>query len=76
MSGTHVQKVNVGTMSSQWTIAQTGDYNGDGKSDILWIDTSGTSGNVEVWFMNGAKVSSMASFTIGKGWSVQSANAE
>jgi hypothetical protein len=42
-------------------------------SDILWIDKSG---NVEVWFMNGAQVSSTAGFTIGKGWSVQSANAE
>jgi hypothetical protein len=27
-------------------------FNGDGKSDILWRDTSG---NVAVWFMNGAQ---------------------
>jgi hypothetical protein len=77
MNGTKVlSKTNIGTMSSQWTIAQTGDYDGDGKSDILWTDASGTSDNVQVWFMNGTQVASKASFTIGKGWSVQSANAE
>ncbi len=36
---------------------RTGDHNGDGKSDILWTDTSG---DVEVWFMNGARASSQS----------------
>jgi hypothetical protein len=31
----------------------TGDFDGDGKYDILWQDTSG---NVVVWLMNGAQV--------------------
>ncbi len=31
----------------------TGDFDGDGKSDILWRDTSG---NVAIWLMNGAQV--------------------
>jgi len=32
---------------------ETGDHNGDGKSDILWIDTSG---DVGVWLMNGTQI--------------------
>src|SRR5229473_1678208 len=35
------------------TSAGTGDFNGDGKSDILWRDTSG---NVAIWEMNGTTV--------------------
>ena len=31
----------------------TGDFNGDGKSDIVWRDTSG---NTAIWLMNGAAV--------------------
>ena len=34
------------------TSFQTGDYNGDGKSDILWEDNSS---NLAVWYMNGAQ---------------------
>jgi len=26
-----------------WTIAKVGDFNGDGKADLLWRDTSGNS---------------------------------
>ena len=33
-----------------WHIVGTDDYNGDGKSDILWRNDSGAVG---VWFMNG-----------------------
>src|SRR5262249_17627638 len=42
---------------SVWTIVGTGDFNGDGKSDILWRDTSG---NVAIWLMNGAQVTQSA----------------
>jgi hypothetical protein len=38
-----------------WTIVGTGDFNGDGKSDILWRDNAG---NLAIWMMNGATVSS------------------
>jgi hypothetical protein len=37
-----------------WSIAQTGDFNGDGNSDILWRNTDG---NNEIWFMNGSQIS-------------------
>ena len=44
-------------MPTIWTIAQTGDYNGDGISDLLWRDSSG---NTAIWFMNGVTVASTA----------------
>ncbi len=36
-----------------WHIMGTGDYNNDGKSDILWQNPSGA---VAVWEMNGTSV--------------------
>jgi hypothetical protein len=66
----------VGTVStaSTWQIAQTGDYNGDGYSDLLWTDSSG---NVAIWFMRGAAIASTAGLgNVGTSWTVQSANAE
>ncbi len=61
-------------MSNVWSVAQSGDYNGDGVSDILWVDNSG---NLAIWFMNNVgTVSSAAAFGNIAGWSVQSANAE
>jgi hypothetical protein len=33
-----------------WTVASTGDYNGDGTSDILW---RGAGGEAATWLMGG-----------------------
>ena len=61
-------------MPANWSIAETGDYNGDSKTDILWIDNVG---NVGTWFMNGASISSTTIYgNVGAGWSVQSFNAD
>jgi hypothetical protein len=74
--GMQVQSTtNLGALPpNTWTIAQTGDYNGDGMSDILWIDSSG---DVVIWFMNGSTVASSASLgNIGTAWTPQAQNAE
>ena len=34
-------------------LPETGDFNGDGKSDILWRNTNG---EMAIWLMNGAQV--------------------
>jgi VCBS repeat-containing protein len=38
------------TLSSAWTVAGTGDFNGDKKSDVLFRDTNN---NIAVWTLNG-----------------------
>ena len=45
---------NSNTISVHTPLAAAHDYNCDGKSDILWHDTSG---NVALWEMNGAQIS-------------------
>jgi hypothetical protein len=42
----------VPTVDPAYDVVGTGDYNGDGKSDILWRHA--TRGEVRVWLMNGA----------------------
>jgi hypothetical protein len=55
-------------------VAETGDYNGDGRSDILWRDTSG---NTAIWFMNGLQIGSTTGLgNIPTTWTVQSVNAD
>jgi Ca2+-binding RTX toxin-like protein len=38
--------VGLGVIDSSWQIQQTGDFNGDGKNDILWRNEDGT---VNIW---------------------------
>jgi hypothetical protein len=53
-----------------WHIDGTDDYNGDGKSDILWQSDDGTPA---IWFMDGTNVVSIGaagSFNPGSDWQV------
>jgi hypothetical protein len=57
-----------------WSIALTGDYNGDGMSDLLWRDNAG---NTVIWFMNGVTVPTAAPVgNIPTVWTVQATGAE
>ena len=58
-------------IDNSWQVAGVGDYNGDGKSDILWSQTS--TGSTYIWEMDGAHVASGAftSQQTGLGWTTQ-----
>jgi hypothetical protein len=77
MSGTKVlnQATSfVANVPTNWSIAETGDFNADGKTDILWRDSSG---NTTIWLMITAAVSSASNLgNIPTDWTVQSVNAE
>jgi len=64
----------IGNVPNVWSVAETGDFNGDGKSDILWHDTSG---DVGVWLMNGSQISTATAIvTAPTVWSIQSVGAD
>jgi hypothetical protein len=45
-----------GNSDTHWRIKGVGDFNGDGKADILWQHSSGS---VVIWLMDGAAKSSV-----------------
>jgi hypothetical protein len=72
----------LGNVPLTWSIAQTGDFNGDLRADILWIDNTG---NVGAWFLGGSSPSSPSPISVlstgmygnvGTIWSVQAMNSE
>jgi hypothetical protein len=55
MNGTSVTvDAGIGNIGTVWKPVGTGDFNGDGKSDLLLFNP--TNGNVAVWEMNGPTV--------------------
>ncbi|MBW0001941.1 MAG: VCBS repeat-containing protein [Hyphomicrobiales bacterium] len=61
-----IQTVTLGgsaaTPDSSWSVAAIGDFNGDGKADVLWRNTSGT---LVDWTMNGSQITSAQQVTLG-----------
>ncbi len=69
MNGTTIASsgvINVGGIAvkpdATWSIAGTGDFDGDSRADILWRNTDGT---LATWFMNGANIQSSGSPNVG-----------
>jgi hypothetical protein len=53
----------------KWSIAGVGDFDGDGRSDILWRHDA--TGQNLIWFMNGATLTSLTFLdTVPLAWSV------
>jgi len=73
MSG-NFANLNVGSPTG-WQIAGTGDFNGDGRDDILWQHENGTVTN---WLgqANGGMTGNFANLNVGSpiGWHIQSAD--
>ncbi len=44
------------TPDASWSIVEAGDFNGDGKTDLLWRQTG--SGTLAEWLMDGSQISS------------------
>ena len=59
----------LGTVTSNFVVQGIGDFNGDGKIDILWRDTN--SGALSIWFTDGTQVTSAGIVsTLPSNWSV------
>jgi len=43
----------VGALDKSWSLRATGDYNGDGKADMIWQNTGGS---IVDWQMNGPTI--------------------
>jgi hypothetical protein len=64
----------LGNVPTTWTMAETGDFDGNGTSDLLWRDTAG---DTAIWFMSGVTVSSTAYVgSIPTTWTLQAVNAD
>jgi hypothetical protein len=76
-SGSQVQVLasgDFGVVPTSWNVAFTGDFNGDGRSDILWRNSNG---DTSIWLMNGTSVSSTSGVGIvPASWIAQAAGAE
>jgi glycosyl hydrolase family 113/VCBS repeat protein/FG-GAP repeat protein len=80
-NGTQIQVLSttgLGGVPTSWNIAATGDFNGDGKSDILWRNSNG---DTSIWFMtvSGTHMQVLSTSDLGgvpTSWLIQNAGAD
>lgn len=58
-------------VSTDWHVAGTGDYNGDGRDDILWRHTNGTVGDWLSLAGGGFAVNNASITVVENGWQIQ-----
>ncbi|MBN8737266.1 MAG: VCBS repeat-containing protein [Xanthomonadales bacterium] len=67
MNGTQVTSTSNQSMTLGYSVVATGDFNGDGKADIVWISKSNA---LYIWLSNGSGFTSQYVATVGPGWKV------
>jgi hypothetical protein len=68
MNGTTVTSTATVGQVPNWSIVGTGDFNGDGESDIVWRDAAG---DAAIWLMNGAAILSAGGLgNVATTWSI------
>ncbi|PZO49675.1 MAG: hypothetical protein DCF16_14230, partial [Alphaproteobacteria bacterium] len=67
MNGAVANGVVIGFSEAAWQVAGVGDYNGDGRDDILWLNDDDT---LAAWFMNGAVATGHIIGNVSDDWSI------
>ena len=68
MNGTQISSsVGLGNAPNVWSAVGIGDFNGDGKSDVLWRHSNGTTA---IWLMNGASALGQGLGIVASTWSI------
>jgi hypothetical protein len=65
MNGASATGAGLGNVAHSFAVAAVGDYNGDGRDDILWWHDNG---NLGAWFMNGAAASAISYGGVSHDW--------
>jgi hypothetical protein len=65
MNGASATAAGLGNVSQDFAVGAIGDYNGDGKDDILWWHDNVTFG---AWLMNGASATGMGYGAVSHDW--------
>jgi hypothetical protein len=69
MSGTTAKATTTLVTGGAWTVSRVGDFDGDGRADIVW--RNGSTGQSVIWLMNGLTTVTTATATSDASWSVQ-----
>lgn len=68
VQGASISGAGLGSITAEWS-PFSGDFNGDGRDDILWRNTA--NGTMSVWFMNGASTIGVPFNTVATNWAIE-----